>query len=188
MADEENENPVPEERFTAAPEEGQENVPGNGADGDATEQPALVINGQYIKDFSFEAPNTPEVFNLLQTEMPNIQVDIDVQGEGKGDNLFEVILKVRTEAKVKEDVAYICELSYAGLFSINVPPDHLGPVLLIECPLIIFPFLRRIIADTTGDGGFAPLMLSPIDFASLYQQRVMQAQAAAEAEEGRAEA
>lgn len=179
MADEDNENPVPEERFTAAPEEG---VPGNGAAGDATEEPALVINGQYIKDFSFEAPNTPEVFNLLQTEMPNIQVDIDVQGEGKGENLFEVILKVRAEAQVKEDAAYICELSYAGLFSINVPPEHLGPVLLIECPLILFPFLRRIIADTTGDGGFAPLMLSPVDFAALYQQRVMQAQAAADAD------
>lgn len=180
MADEENENPVPEERFTTAPEEG---VPGNGADGDVTEAPALVINGQYIKDFSFEAPSTPEVFNLLQTEMPNIQVDIDVQGEGKGDNLYEVILKVRAEAKVKEETAYICELSYAGLFSINVPPEHLGPVLLIECPLILFPFLRRIISDTTGDGGFAPLMLSPVDFASLYQQRVAQAQAAADAEE-----
>ncbi len=183
--DNDNDNAVPEERFTAAPEESQENasVPGNGAAGDPTEAPALVINGQYIKDFSFEAPNTPEVFNLLQTEMPNIQVDIDVQGEGKGDNLFEVILKVRAEANVKEDTAYICELAYAGLFSINVPPEHLGPVLLIECPLILFPFLRRIIADTTGDGGFAPLMLSPVDFASLYQQRVMPAQAEHEAQE-----
>ncbi len=180
MADEDNENPVPEERFTPEPEEGQGGG-GNGADGEAQEQPALVINGQYIKDFSFEAPNTPEIFNLLQSEMPNIQVDIDVQGEGKGDNLFEVVLKVRAEAKVKEELAYICELSYAGLFSINVPPEHLGPVLLIECPLILFPFLRRIMADTTGDGGFAPLMLSPIDFASLYQQRVAQAQAEAEA-------
>ena len=183
MADKDNENPVPEERFTPEPEEGQGDG-GNGADGGAMEQPALVINGQYIKDFSFEAPNTPEVFNLLQSEMPNIQVDIDVQGEGKGDNLFEVVLKVRAEAKVKEEVAYICELSYAGLFSINVPPEHLGPVLLIECPLILFPFLRRIMADTTGDGGFAPLMLSPIDFASLYQQRVAQAQGQAEAEAG----
>jgi len=192
MADEDNENPVPEERFTPEPEESQGGG-GNGADGGAMEQPALVINGQYIKDFSFEAPNTPDIFNLLQSEMPNIQVDIDVQGEGKGDNLFEVVLKVRAEAKVKEELAYICELSYAGLFSINVPPEHLGPVLLIECPLILFPFLRRIMADTTGDGGFAPLMLSPIDFASLYQQRVAQAQAQAEAEaegngEGEAEA
>ena len=134
------------------------------------------INGQYIKDLSFEAPNTPGVFNLLQTEIPNIQVDIDVQGEGKSDNLFEVVLKVRAEANVKNEGVYICELSYAGFFSINVPQEHLGPVLMIECPLILFPFLRRVIADVTGDGGFAPLMLSPVDFAALYQQRVKQAQ------------
>ena len=182
MADEDNENPVPGEHFTPEPEEGNGDGGGNGADGGAMEQPALVINGQYIKDFSFEAPNTPEVFNHLQNEMPNIQVDIDVQSEGKGDNLFEVVLKVRVEAKVKENLAYICELSYAGFFSINVPPEHLGPVLLIECPLILFPFLRRIMADSTGDGGFTPFMLSPIDFASLYQQRMAQVQAQAEAE------
>ena len=137
---------------------------------------SLVINGQYTKDLSFEAPNTPEVFNLLQSEMPNIQVDIDVQGNAKDQNVFEVVLKVRAEAKVKEELAYICELSYAGIFTINVPTENIGPVLLIDCPLILFPFLRRIVADVTSDGGFAPLMLTPVDFASLYQQRILQNQ------------
>ena len=137
---------------------------------------SLVINGQYTKDLSFEAPNTPEVFNLLQSEMPNIQVDIDVQGNAKDQNVFEVVLKVRAEAKVKEQLAYICELSYAGIFTINVPTENIGPVLLIDCPLILFPFLRRIVADVTSDGGFAPLMLTPVDFASLYQQRILQNQ------------
>ena len=171
MSEDNKDDTVPEERFTASPEK-----PAVEASSETSEAPALAINGQYIKDFSFEAPNTPEVFNLLQTELPNIQVDIDVQGEGKGDNLFEVILKVRAEANVKTEPAYICELSYAGLFSINVPQEHLGPVLMIECPLILFPFLRKIVADVTGDGGFAPLMLSPVDFAALFQQRVEQAQ------------
>jgi preprotein translocase subunit SecB len=170
MADEK--SPVPEERFTNEPA-----VVDKTQDSSTEETPALVVNGQYIKDFSFEAPNTPDVYNLLQSTMPTIQVDIDVQGEGKGDALFEVILKVRAEAIVGDKVAYICELSYAGLFSISVPPEHLGPVLLIECPLILFPFLRRIISNVTGDGGFAPLMLSPIDFSLLYQQRIMEAQA-----------
>ena len=174
MSDDNNENPVPEERFTSKPDE--TTVPTNGKVDESPQSPALAINGQYIKDFSFEAPNTPEIFNLLQTEMPNIQVDIDVQGEGKGDNLYEVILKVRAEANVKNEGVYICELSYAGLFSLNVPQEHLGPVLMIECPLILFPFLRRVVADVTGDGGFAPLMLSPVDFAGLYQQRIKQAQ------------
>ena len=137
---------------------------------------SLVINGQYTKDLSFEAPNTPEVFNLLQSELPNIQVDIDVQGNAKDQNVFEVVLKVRAEAKVKEELAYICELSYAGIFTISVPAENIGPVLLIDCPLILFPFLRRIVADVTSDGGFAPLMLTPVDFASLYQQRILQNQ------------
>jgi preprotein translocase subunit SecB len=108
--------------------------------------------------------------------MPNIQVDIDVQGNAKDQNVFEVVLKVRAEAKVKEELAYICELSYAGIFTINVPTENIGPVLLIDCPLILFPFLRRIVADVTSDGGFAPLMLTPVDFASLYQQRILQNQ------------
>jgi preprotein translocase subunit SecB len=174
MSDDNNENPVPEERFTSKPDE--TTVPANSKVDESPQSPALAINGQYIKDFSFEAPNTPEIFNLLQTEMPNIQVDIDVQGEAKGDNLYEVVLKVRAEANVKNESVYICELSYAGLFTLNVPQEHLGPVLMIECPLILFPFLRRVVADVTGDGGFAPLMLSPVDFAVLYQQRVKQAQ------------
>lgn len=172
MADEK--RSVPDEHLTNKP-----TVDGKtqslGTEG-AEETPAMVVNGQYIKDFSFEAPNTPDIYNLLQSTMPNIQVDIDVQGEGKGEALFEVILKVRAEAIVDDKIAYICELSYAGLFSINVLPEQLGPVLLIECPHILFPFLRRIISNATGDGGFAPLMLSPIDFSLLYQQRLMEAQ------------
>ena len=174
MSDDNGKNQVPDERFTV--ESDSQTVPENDKSNELQEMPSLAINGQYIKDFSFEAPNTPDVFNLLQNEIPNIQVDIDVQGEGKGDNTFEVILKVRAEAKVKTKGVYICELSYAGLFSINVPQEHLGPVLMIDCPLILFPFLRRVIADVTGDGGFAPLMLSPVDFAALYQQKINQTQ------------
>ena len=174
MSEDKKDDTVPKERFTT--DQKKPTTQAEDITDETPESPALVINGQYIKDFSFEAPNTPEIFNLLQTELPNIQVDIDVQGEGKGENLFEVILKVRAEANVKNDPVYICELSYAGLFSINVPQEHLGPVLMIECPLILFPFLRRVVADVTGDGGFAPLMLSPVDFAALFQQRVEQAQ------------
>ena len=166
MADDELDDIIPTERFTSEPDSGSEN----------TKAPPLMINGQYVKDLSFEAPNAPEIFNLMQGEVPAIQVDIDVEAEPKGDNLFEVALTVRAEAKLKDELAYLCEIEYAGLFTLNVPEDHLGPVLLIECPLIVFPFLRRIISDVTGDGGFAPLMLAPIDFAALYQQRMIAAQ------------
>ena len=136
----------------------------------------LMINGQYTKDLSFEAPNAPDVFPLLQNEIPSIEVNIDVEANPKGENIYEVALKVRAEAQIQEQLVYLCEVIYAGLFTVNVAKEQIGPVLLIECPLIIFPFLRRIVADLTGDGGFAPLMLAPIDFASLYQQRMLASQ------------
>ena len=98
MSDDTNEKPVPEERFTSPPDE--QTVPGNGKSDELSKTPTLAINGQYIKDLSFEAPNTPGVFNLLQTEIPNIQVDIDVQGEDKSDNLFEVVLKDISDASL----------------------------------------------------------------------------------------
>ncbi|MFP6735392.1 MAG: protein-export chaperone SecB [Rhodospirillales bacterium] len=181
---EEDDSPIPEERFTPEPE-GQaassEGKPGNGG---LEEEAALAINGQYIKDLSFEAPHTPEIYNELQTEMPEIKVDIDVGAEAKAENLFEVMIKCRAEARIEDKLVYLTEIEYAGLFTINVEPEALGPVLLIECPLILFPFMRRIISDLTSDGGFAPLMLSPIDFAALYQQRMIQAEAEAEAEDG----
>jgi len=167
-------NPVPPERFT--PEPSQE--PGTGGNGGQEQQRApLTINGQYVKDLSFEAPSTPHVFAVLQSEAPQIQVDIDVQAEPKAEKLFEVVLKVRAEARAKEQLAYLLEVSYGGLFTVHVPDQHLGPVLLVECPLILFPFLRRVVSDVTGDGGFSPLMLSPIDFAQLYRQRMQQMQA-----------
>ena len=175
MADDNLDDIIPAERLT--PEPDNENTGDVGV-----EAPPLMINGQYVKDLSFETPNAPEVFTLMQSEVPAIQVDIDVEAEPKGENLFEVALTVRAEAKLKQELVYLCEIEYAGLFSVNVPEEQLGPVLLIECPLIVFPFLRRIIADVTGDGGFAPLMLAPIDFAALYQQRMMAAQEGVQSE------
>ena len=178
MADKDDDNgggngPIPEERFT--PEAPEPDAPDAG-EGAGEEQPAsIAISGQYIKDLSFEAPNTPQVFEALQNEMPNIPIEVDVAANGVGENFYEVVLKVRAEAKVQDQLCYILEMEYAGLFMVNVPQEALAPVLLVECPLIIFPFLRRIVADATSDGGFAPLMLAPIDFAGLYQQRMAQA-------------
>lgn len=158
------------ERFTEEPAEPTET--GEQA------APPVIINGQYIKDFSFEAPNTPAVFERLQKEMPEINVEVDINANSLGENRFECALKIRAEAKIDDTVVYIVELVYAGLFTLTVPEEHLGTVLLIDCPLILFPFARRIVADSTSDGGFAPLMLAPIDFAALYQQKFMEQQAA----------
>ena len=182
MADKDDDNgggdgPVPAERFTPEPEgpDAPDGIagPNGGAGGEQTA--SIAISGQYIKDLSFEAPNTPQVFEALQNEMPNIPIEVDVAANGVGENFYEVVLKVRAEAKVQDQLCYMLEIEYAGLFMVNVPQEALAPVLLVECPLIVFPFLRRIVADATSDGGFAPLMLAPIDFASLYQQRMAQA-------------
>ncbi len=174
--------PIPAERLTPEPPEA--GAP-DAAGGAGEEQTAsIAISGQYIKDLSFEAPNTPQVFEALQNEMPNIPIEVDVAANGVGENFYEVVLKVRAEAKVQDQLCYILEMEYAGLFMVNVPEEALAPVLLVECPLIIFPFLRRIVADATSDGGFAPLMLAPIDFAGLYQQRMAQGMAQAGGGEG----
>ena len=148
-----------------------ENAGGNG--GENAQQAALAINGQYIKDLSFESPNSPSILAELQNQQPDVNVNVDVQAgklEGQAaENMYEVILDMRAELKLGEKVGFIVELKYGGVFTIHVPEEHIGAMLLIECPRILFPFARNILADTTRDGGFVPLLLQPIDFAAMYQ-------------------
>ena len=153
--------------------------PGNGPEpaspasgGEA--QPMFAINSQYIKDLSFEAPNGVRAILALQKTQPVININLDVQVNPVPDqaNAFEVALHVKAECKVGETVGFIVELVYAGAFTVNVPKEHLQPVLLIECPRLLFPFARNILADVTRDGGYPPLMLGLVDFAGLYQARM----------------
>ena len=133
----------------------------------------LTINGQYIKDLSFESPNGLQALLSLQKTQPNITINLDVQATPLQDpaNVYEVTLHIKSECKIGETVGFIVELAYAGAFTVNVPKEHLHPMLLIECPRLIFPFARNILADVTRDGGYPPLMLGPVDFAGLYQTR-----------------
>ncbi len=132
--------------------------------------PPLVVNGQFIKDLSFEAPNAPAIFGVLQKTQPDVSINVDVNARPLQDNMFEVDLHVRSECKAEDSTAFIIELVYAGIFTLNVPDEHRELVLLVECPRILFPFSRAIVADVTRDGGFPPLMLSMIDFMSMYQR------------------
>lgn len=133
----------------------------------------LTVNGQYVKDLSFEVPNAPAIFSELSKASPEIPIGIDIEAQKVGERSFEVVLKINIEAKVNGKAAFIAELSYAGIFTVQgVPQEHLQPLLLIECPRLIFPFARNIIADMTRDGGFPPLMMQPIDFVALYRQRM----------------
>jgi len=158
----------------------------NGAGG-AQPQPAgppgIGVNVQYVKDLSFENPNAPQSLVQGQTR-PQIEVNVDVQARGVAQNVFEVALHITATAKQGEATTFVIDLLYAGVFTLqNIAQEQLEPVLLIECPRIIFPFARRVIADATRDGGFPPLMLEPIDFVQLYQrhQQAARQQAVAQA-------
>jgi preprotein translocase subunit SecB len=132
---------------------------------------SITINAQYIKDVSFEAPNVPAIF-MEKGAAPEISVNVDVKAGKVQDDLFEVALKITTEAKVKDKTAFLCEVEYACVATIALPPESLEPVLLIEVPRLLFPFARNIIADLTRESGFPPLMINPIDFVGLYHKRL----------------
>ncbi len=132
--------------------------------------PPVTVGAQYIKDLSFEAPSTPGVFSMMQSNAPDIQINVDVRANHLQDNTYEVVLYAHAQCKVGDTTAFILELTYGGLFGVNAPEEHLRPLLLIECPRLLFPFVRNIIADASRDGGFPPLMLSPLDFVEMYRK------------------
>ncbi len=146
--------------------------PGNGG-GEQAAQP-IVINAQYIKDLSFEAPTAPGIFAVMQNSQPDISININVETNLFQENIYEVALKLESQCKVGDNVGFILELEYAGLFTVNVPEEHRHAILMIECPRILFPFARNILADVSRDGGFPPVMLGPIDFVAMYQQQMQQ--------------
>lgn len=136
----------------------------------------ITVNAQYIKDLSFENPNAPN--SLVNTgKAPDVDVNINVEAKKLSDTGFEVVLKINASAKTEESAAFVVELSYACIMTLNgVPEDQVQPVLMIEGPRLLFPFARQIVADATRDGGFPPLLINPIDFVAMYQQNSAAAQ------------
>lgn len=140
----------------------------------------VKIIGQYIKDLSFEVPNAPKVF-LSQQGKPDIAISINIDATKVSDNnIFEVSLKITADATANDERLFICEAVYSGVFAIQnvVEEEMLEQILLIYCPNLLFPFIRKVIANNTIDGGFPPLMLDPIDFADLYAKRKKAAESA----------
>ena len=128
-----------------------------------------------MKYLSVENPSAPEVFSWQVQPNLDVQFNLNVQGAGEG--VHEVTLKFDNSARSDNGVHFVLDLSYAGLFGIrNVPEEALPPFLLIEAPRLLFPFARQVIADATANGGFPPLLLDPIDFASAYMAQVEAAQ------------
>ena len=136
----------------------------------------IQVIAQYVKDLSFENPQAPG--GLLGGNVaPAIEASVDVAARRLGDVEFESELKVTARARRGEVTVFLVELVYGALFRIErAPQDLLEPILLIECPRLLFPFARRVVADVTRDGGFAPLLIDPIDFQSLYQRQRAQRQ------------
>jgi preprotein translocase subunit SecB len=144
--------------------------------------PSVAVISQYVKDLSFENPNSPQIY---QSETaPQLDVQFNIGATQVGDDVHEVVLKIEVKAETDGRTAFLVDLSYAGLFGIrNIPDEHMQPFMLGEAPRILFPFARRVLADAIRDGGFQPLMLEPIDFNALYYQQLeQQAQNAAQLE------
>src|SRR5260370_35514329 len=155
-------------------------TPGNGG---ATQGPGpqpgkaqLSVLGQYIKDFSFENPNAPRSLAPSQTQPAiNIQINVGVQQLAETD--YEIALKLEGKAESAGTVLFAFDLTFAGVFRVqNVPAEPLQPLVMIECPRLLFPFAREIVATAVRNGRLPPLLLDPVDFVAVYQQRAAQAQ------------
>ncbi len=134
--------------------------------------PQIGVLAQYVKDFSFENPNAPRSM-APSTQQPTINIQVNVDTAQMTETDFEVTLKIEGKAESQGMLLFAVELIFAGVFRIqNVPAESMQPVVLIECPRLLFPFAREIIATATRNGGFAPLLLNPIDFVALYRQRM----------------
>jgi preprotein translocase subunit SecB len=157
----------------------------NGNDGQRPAQeaqPSVSVLVQYVKDLSFENPSAPDSLRPRENS-PQISVSVGVNPRQLSGNDIEVELRIEVKAMEGENVIFAIELVYAGVFRLsNVTQETLNPIMFIQCPSLLFPFARHIIADASRNGGFPPLLLDPIDFVALFRQRVAGAAASAAAQ------
>lgn len=162
-------------------------TPETTANGAAGQQPAPIkmnVMAQFVRDMSFE--NILAQKGVQGDVQPDVQLQVNLDAKKRNaENQYEVILKIQVMSKAKEssDTLFVLELEYAGVFHVeNVPDEQLHPFLLIECPRMLFPFVRRIVSDVTRDGGFPPLNLETIDFLQLYRTELARRAQAQQAE------
>ena len=137
--------------------------------------PQLMVLAQYVKDLSFENPNAPG--SLQQATQPKINISVNVGANPMTETDIEVTLRLEGKAEAGSAVLFNIELEFAGVFRIqNVPQDSLHAVIMIECPRLLFPFARELIATAVRNGGFPPLMIDPVDFVALYRQKLAEQQ------------
>jgi preprotein translocase subunit SecB len=146
---------------------------GNGA------SPSLNVLVQYVKDLSFESPGAPTSLRARE-KAPGININVNVNANPISETEYDVTLSLNAKAGADKDVLFNVELVYGGVFRVaGFPQEHMLPILFIECPRLLFPFARQVIAEATRNGGFPPLMIDPIDFAQMFQQRMAEEQARA---------
>ena len=140
---------------------------------DSKETPILRMQKMYIKDFSFENPNSPEIFRASQSSEPNVELNLQLNNKKVGDDHWEVALEINAKVVTKEDnprVLFILEIEHAAVFLLkHIPDQHMPMVLGVECPTLLFPFTRQIISQISVDGGFMPFLMEPVNFMALFQ-------------------
>lgn len=152
----------------------------NGASDGNTEsqqpaQPKMQVLSQFIRDLSFE--NIAAQKGTATDGKPEIKVQVNLDAQKRAEEIYEVALKLKIDSRVQQSALFLLELDYAGRFRVqNVKPEQLHPLLMIECPRLIFPFVRRIVSDVSRDGGYPPINLDTIDFLALYRQELIRRQ------------
>lgn len=151
---------------------------GNPAGAEQSSEPVFSIEKIYVKDLSLEIPHAPQIF----MEQASPQVDVQMHNRSRQigeDNLYQSEVSVTITAKLEDKTMFLVEVVQAGIFRIaNVPAEQLNPVLGITCPNILFPYAREVVSDAINRAGFPPLLLSPVNFESLYQQQIETAETA----------
>lgn len=135
------------------------------------QKPAILIQSQYIKDLSMEIPHAPQIFSKLRGKNSNVNVSLDINTEKLDDHVFNVMMNITINGDVEKEKAFILELTYAAVVTVNVPAEHEEPVLMVEIPHMIYPYAREIVSTTLGQAGLPPMLLNPIDFMGMYQAK-----------------
>ena len=137
--------------------------------------PVFSIEKIYVKDISLEIPNAPKIF--LEREAPEIEVQLNSEGSNIDEGMFQVLLTVTVTAKIGDKTLFLVEVGQAGIFQIrHIPENDMAPILSIACPNILFPYAREAVSDLVTRAGFPPVLLAPVNFEGLYQQRLMSQQ------------
>ncbi|MBR1600942.1 MAG: protein-export chaperone SecB [Alphaproteobacteria bacterium] len=135
-----------------------------------TNQVALMIHSQYIKDMSIEIPMAPQIFAEMN-QAPNVHIDISMGNRKLEDNNYEVTLTAKMDADIKDKKLFIVEITYGAVATVNVPEEHFEPIMYIELPRLLFPFVRSIVANSLSAAGLPAMLISPIDFVAMYNAK-----------------